>query len=160
MQDLFASYVCCRQCNVTQRSKMISKEQGPVSWKAPKPFRTRKAIRRIPTLLFSEAGLSMCCKGNESFKEKSSSRQREFCTSNSSRHLRKVCHPHTALLRFVTRLFSLKPEKKKKKKVKNAKLVVFNLKWQITCAGRPGPKQSTRPLAHKTWTRLRSRSRI
>lgn len=44
-----------------------------------------------------------------------------------------------------------------KNRTKNSKLVVFNLKQQITWARRRGRKQSTRPLADKT---PRPRSRL
>ena len=51
--------------------------------------------------------------------------------NSSRRFLREVCHPYTALLRSECEFFPGKYEKKKKKGkrgVKNAKLVVFNLK--------------------------------
>ena len=54
-----------------------------------------------------------------------------------------------------------KHEKKKKKgRVKTAKLVVFNLKFQLRWARRQGPKQNTRLLVDKTHTHLHSHSRI
>ena len=133
--------------NVTQRCKMISNEQGARFSHVPKTFRLEKPFVKFRLFYSVKLFFSYVVKGMKILTKSRLHDNVSFVLPShqkSSRHrLRKVCHPYTALLRFVMRIFSLKHHKKKQGKERETGCFQSKVANYVSTKTRPKAKYQT-----------------